>query len=182
MICFLEGNPCLEPALSIWNSFLCDGNHLPIAFLPFYVSRLRCMSAELGMNSKSEFSWILCCRELILHTRLLKKKTSSWEHYLKNLCSGRQCCGGRRKIRERSGKDEMYLYMRSVICLRGSPFKYCCSTFVRLLLSTGERSWRIGVLWWQKYSNMSYAHKHKGPPVLTPPPPFSQFLADVFVY
>ena len=60
----------------------------------------------------------------------------------------------------------MYLYMRSVICLRGSPFKYCCSTFVRLLLSTGERSWRIGALWWQKYSNMSYAHKHKGPPFL----------------
>ena len=63
--------------------------------------------------------------------------------------------------------------MQSVICLRGSPFKYCCSTFVRLLLSTGERSWRIGVLWWQKYSNMSYAHKHKGPPFLTPPPIFS---------
>jgi len=124
-----------------WESFA-------IVFLPFHVSRLQCLFEELGMNSNSEYSWILCCRELILHTRLLKKK-NSWEHYIKNLCSGRQCCGGRRKIRERSGKDEMYLYMRSVICLRGSPFKYCCSTFVRLLLSTGETSWRIGVLGWQ---------------------------------
>ena len=60
--------------------------------------------------------------------------------------------------------------MRSVICLRGSPFKYCCSTFVRLLLSTGERSWRIGVLWWQKYSN---THTSTRVPISYPPPIFS---------
>ena len=68
--------------------FLCDGNHLPIVFLPFYVSLLRGKFAEdLGRNSKSEFSWILCCRELILHTRLLEKRKRTLGSTILRICA-----------------------------------------------------------------------------------------------